>query len=80
MEFSIPGNTRIEFWNDCCKTVRQVAVLDEGYLAVIPWIGDNKPYLDEELHRFDLPGDYWMPEPQICENPKETIEKFTKEN
>lgn len=76
LKLDVPGNTRIEFWVNRDKITRQIAVLDKGYTAVIPWIGDNKPYLDEELHRFDIPGDYWMPEPEICADPKETVEKF----
>ena len=76
LQFDVPGNTRIEYWVNGERIVRQVAVLDKGYMAVIPWVGDNRPYLDEELHRFDLPGDYWMPEPQLCEDPEETIQKF----
>lgn len=76
LNFTVPGNTRIEYWVNGERLVRQVAVLDKGYMAVIPWVGDNRPYLDEELHRFDLPGDYWMPEPQLRENPEETVERF----
>lgn len=74
--FDTPGNTRIEYWVNKERIVRQIAVLDKGYMAVIPWIGDNKPYLNEELHRFDLPGDYWMPHPELCENPEDTLAKF----
>ena len=76
LTFDVPGNTRIEYWANGERLVRQVAVLDKGYMAVIPWVGDNRPYLDEELHRFDLPGDYWMPEPELEENPEETLKKF----
>lgn len=76
LKFNTPGNTRIEYWAVGERLVRQVAVLDKGYMAVIPWVGDNKPYLDEGLHRYDLPGDYWMPNPELCEDPKETLEKF----
>lgn len=70
-----PGNTRIEYWANKEKMVRQIAVLDAGYMAVIPWVGANKPYLGEELHRFDLPGDYWAT-PSFSEDPSETIGNF----
>lgn len=76
IKFDIPGNTRVEYWVNNERIVRQVAVLDEGYMAVIPWVGSNTPYLDEELHRYDLPGDYWMPEPQPVEDPKIALGKF----
>lgn len=72
------GNTRVEFWVGEEKIVRQVAVIGKGCMAVIPWIGENRPYIDEELHRFDIAGDYWMCEPSVCENPRHTIEKFEK--
>ena len=72
----IPGNTRLELWVNGQRIVRQVAVLGKGYLAVIPWVGANVPFLDEELHRFDLPGDYWVYEPQVQENPQQTDEIF----
>ncbi len=77
LKLDIPGNTRIEFWVNGQRIVRQIAVLDKGYMAVIPWIGDNKPYVDEELHRYDIPGDYWVPSPAVCEDPAETVEKFS---
>ena len=51
-------------------------LLDTGYMAVIPWVGANTPYLDEELHRFDLPGDYWVPDPGIIADPEEAVKKF----
>ncbi len=76
LSLDIPGNTRIEYWVNGERLVRQIAVLDKGYMAVIPWIGDNRPYVNEELHRFELAGDYWVPEPQLRENPKETFEYF----
>ncbi len=74
--FDQPGNTRLEYWVNRERLVRQVAVLDKGYMAVIPWVGSNAPYLDEELHRFDLSGDYWMDAPGLRENPAETVKKF----
>lgn len=74
--FPTPGNTRIEYWVNGERLVRQVAVLDKGYMAVIPWVGHNEPYLDEELHRFDIPGDYWSPNPGLNENPAKTVEIF----
>ncbi len=76
LRFSVPGNTRIEYWVNGERLVRQIAVLDAGYMAVIPWVGSNSPYLDEELHRFDLPGDYWSPNPSPSADPKDTIANF----
>ena len=76
LRFLIPGNTRIEYWVNSERLVRQIAVLDTGYMAVIPWVGANTPYLDEELHRFDLPGDYWVPDPSLCANPEEAVRRF----
>ncbi|MBQ3124816.1 MAG: hypothetical protein IJC09_05295 [Clostridia bacterium] len=71
----VAGNTKIEYWANLEKIVRQIAVLDKGYMAVIPWIGSNKPFVDEEIHRFDLPGDYWFYAPRITE-PEDAIEKY----
>ena len=65
IEFNIAGNTRLEFWADGEKTTRQIAVVDKGYLAVIPWIGDNRPSIDEEIHRYDIPGDCLFPQPKL---------------
>ena len=76
LTLDIPGNTRIEYWANQEKLVRQVAVLDAGYMAVIPWVGANKPYLGEEIHRFDLAGDYWAT-PGFSEDPAETIRSFS---
>lgn len=75
LAFDIPGNTRIEYWANREKLIRQVAVLDTGYMAVIPWVGANKPYLGEEIHRFDIPGDYWAT-PAFLDDPAETIRGF----
>lgn len=75
LTLDVAGNTKIEFWANQEKLVRQIAVLDKGYMAVIPWIGANKPFVDEEIHRFDLPGDYWFYAPRIAE-PEEIIEKY----
>ena len=75
LAFDIPGNTRIEYWANREKIVRQIAVLDPGYMAVIPWVGANKPYFGEEIHRFDIPGDYWAT-PAFSEDPVQTIHGF----
>lgn len=75
LTLDVAGNTKIEYWANQEKLVRQIAVLDKGYMAVIPWIGANKPFADEEIHRFDLPGDYWFYVPRIAE-PEEAIEKY----
>ncbi|MBQ9545322.1 MAG: hypothetical protein IJV00_09365, partial [Clostridia bacterium] len=55
------GTSSYEIWDDVGRITRQVAVLDGGYSAVIPWIGCNVPTVGEEIHRFDLPGDFWFP-------------------
>lgn len=75
LRLDVPGNIRIEYWANREKLVRQVAVLDTGYMAVIPWVGANKPYLGEELHRFDLPGDYWAT-PPFEEDPAQGIRDY----
>ena len=62
LNFDVAGNTKLELWVDGERIVRQIAVLDREYMMVIPWVGENQPQIDEELHRFDLAGDYWMSE------------------
>ena len=63
-EFTLPflkaGNTLIEAITGDIRIVRNVAVYDKGYLVVTPWIGSNIPNVDEELHKYDIPGDYWL--------------------
>lgn len=54
------GNTRIEAVTGELRIVRNIAVYDTGYLVVTPWIGSNFPLVDEALHQYDLPGDYWL--------------------
>lgn len=54
------GNLKLELWVNGEKLIRQVAVLDKGYMAVIPWIGNNIPVLDEEIHKYDIAGDCVM--------------------
>lgn len=76
LKLDIPGNTKLEFLANGERIVRQIAVLDKGYLAVIPWVGSNTPMVDEEIHRFDLPGDYWMDNPGIEDDPKKAVEKW----
>lgn len=76
VRFDVPGNTKIELWVNGERIVRQIAVLEKGYMAVIPWVGNNKPFLDEELHKFDIAGDYWMSNPKVEENPEKQIERF----
>lgn len=76
IEFDVAGNTKLELWVEGERIVRQVAVMDKGYMIVIPWVGLNTPALDEEIHRFDIAGDYWamnmLPEADM----KKTIEKW----
>ena len=71
-----PGNTRIEYWANSEKLIRQIAVLDAGYMAVIPWVGANRPYFGEEIHRYDIPGDYWAT-PGFSEDPAVAIRSFS---
>lgn len=59
IEFNTAGNTKLEFWCGAHRIMRQVAVFEKGYAAVIPWVGENIPHVDEEIHKYDLAGDYW---------------------
>jgi len=54
------GIKTYEIWHDVGRIVRQIAVLDKGYSAVIPWIAANHPVVDREIHKYDLPGDFWL--------------------
>ncbi|MBR5506821.1 MAG: hypothetical protein IKV88_02110 [Clostridia bacterium] len=76
LNMDVPGNTKLEFWVNGERIVRQIAVLDKGYLAVIPWVGSNTPRVDEEIHRFDIPGDYWMDNSKIMDDPQQNIDKW----
>lgn len=76
IEFKIAGNTKLEFWCEGNKLVRQIAVLDKGYTAVIPWCGSNKPMLDEEIHRFDIPGDFWVSIPLFDNRHEENLKNL----
>ncbi len=78
LNFPIPGNTRLEFWADGEKIVRMVGVLAPGALAVIPWVGMNTPPLDAELHRYEIPGDCWMYDPTITDDPEKTVREFSR--
>lgn len=75
IKFSISGNTKIELWVDGERIVRQVAVLDKGYMAVIPWIGSNTYFIDEEWHRFDIAGDYWVENLLQNNNPDQIVQR-----
>lgn len=59
IRFDTAGNSRLELWANGDKLTRNVAVLSEGYTAVIPWMGAYFPFPDEELHRYGIAGDYW---------------------
>lgn len=76
MHFDIPGNTKLELWVNGEKIIRQVAVIEKGYMAVIPWIGANTPPVDEELHRYGIAGDFWMPDAGCEEEPRSTVDKY----
>ncbi len=39
---------------------RTFAVIEPGYAVCTLWAGSNRPDLDQEIHRFGLPGDYWV--------------------
>lgn len=78
IEFDVAGNTKLELWCGGQRIMRQIAVLDEGYCAVIPWIGDNKPWVNEEIHKYDLPGDFWV-FPDVHDNwDNEKMEVFVR--
>ncbi len=76
VKFHTAGNTKIELWAEGERIVRQVAVLDKGYMAVIPWIGSNTYLIDEEWHRFDISGDYWAENLRNCTSPEEAIKRM----
>lgn len=76
IKFDIPGNTKLELWVNGEKIIRQVAVIDKGYMAVIPWIGSNIPPFDEEIHKYGIAGDFWMPLPGSEKDPQKTVEKY----
>lgn len=58
IEYPISGNTLIEMTDGKESLQRIVGVYDKGYLVVTPWVGHNEPLMDEEVHRFGIPGDY----------------------
>jgi len=76
IEFAEPGNTKLELWCEGERLVRQIAVLDKGFTAVIPWCGSNTPRLDEAIHRFDIPGDFWVHIPLFDEQHEENLKEL----
>ena len=78
MEFNEAGNTRLELWCSGQRLVRQVAVIDKGYMAVIPWVGSNVPMVDDEIHRFDIPGDFWIKVPLFDTHHEKTVKNLCK--
>ena len=75
IKFDEAGNTKLELWVDGERIVRQIAVMDKGYMMVIPWVGDNRPKIDEEIHRFDIAGDYWV-NPKVEDEPEKIIKTW----
>ena len=74
--FSVPGNTKIEYYVNGQKLMRTVAVIAPGYMAVIPWVGLNEPFVDEALHKYDIAGDYWMYHCAIKGTPEDIVSRF----
>ncbi len=61
-EFNVdrPGNWRVTWMVGTKRLSRVFGVIDDGYAVCTLWVGSNTPIIDEEIHRFDLPGDYWI--------------------
>ncbi len=76
IKFDIPGNTKIEYYVNEQKFTRMIAVLDKGYLTVIPWVGTNFPLIDDEIHKYDIPGDTWMISCGINGKPENIIDRW----
>ncbi len=76
IKFDIPGNTKIEYYVNEQKYSRMIAVVDKGYLTVIPWVGANFPLVDEEIHKFGIPGDTWMMSCNIKGEPCDIINSW----
>lgn len=55
-----PGNCRI-VWNiNGERLVRVFGVVEPGYTVCTLWLGTNLPAIDQEIHKYDLPGEYWV--------------------
>jgi len=55
-----PGNWRVTWDLNNERLSRVFGVAVPGQTVVTLWVGCNKPPLDREIHRFDLPGDTWI--------------------
>lgn len=74
LKMDVAGNTKLELWVNRERIVRQIAVVAKGYMAVIPWVGSNRPKIDEEIHRYDIPGDYWLDNCSVNADPEACVE------
>lgn len=54
------GNWQIVWQIDGERISRVFSVIKPGYAVCTLWVGCNKPLIDEMIHRYDLPGDYWI--------------------
>jgi hypothetical protein len=55
-----PGNWRV-IWTIGHEILSRIfAVIEPGYAVCTLFAGCNRPDLDQEIHRFGLPGDYWV--------------------
>ncbi len=54
------GNWRVVWQVGDERLSRAFAVIEPGYAVCTLWVGSNFPDIDAEIHRFDLPGDYWV--------------------
>ncbi len=55
-----PGNYKV-VWQTPDETLTRVfAAVESGYAVCTLWVGSNFPIFDKELHKYSLPGDYWI--------------------
>ncbi len=55
-----PGNARIVWKGNGERLTRVFGVVEPGYAVCTLWVGSNVPAIDQEIHKFDLPGEYWV--------------------
>ncbi len=56
----VPGNGRVAWQVGAERLTRVFGVLAPGYAVCTLWVGANKPDIDTLIHRYELPGDYWV--------------------
>jgi hypothetical protein len=56
----VPGNWRVAWQVGPERLTRIFGVLAPGYAVCTLWVGNNKPDIDHLIHRYELPGDYWV--------------------